>query len=405
MKIKSLVLAAALVLFSGAAFAQESNRDANGKIQYGPYETNKFFDNWFIGVGGGINWGQDGVEEKLFNGKPEAFKGGLGLNISVYAGKWVDPCWGFRLGWSGLKNTDLRYDSDFPGNVNYNYFHLDGLVNLSNLFAGYKETRTVNFVVYPHVGFINNPFKGIKHSFAAGAGLMIPIRISNLINIVPDIRYDILPSNTAQVLNCQTYHAGNLTAALALQFNLQRNNWTRKATTVAGFTSALAASEALRAAAQAKNDELAAANEAALKEKEQLAKENQDLKDELAREKELAAGMYNIDLAVTPIRVFFQLNKATLTPQELAHLDFYVKTIISAHPDSKLVINGECDSKTGSAKTNQKLSERRAKYLYNLLTDKYGLSADRFEVNPCGGIDEYTPFILNRACEVGPVKK
>ena len=41
---------------SPAVMAQENgNRDEDGKVVRGPYETNRFGDNWFIGVGGGIN--------------------------------------------------------------------------------------------------------------------------------------------------------------------------------------------------------------------------------------------------------------------------------------------------------------------------------------------------------------
>ena len=50
----------ALLLFSGlAAQAQETgsrdNRDAQGRIVRGPYETNRLFDNIFVGVAGGVN--------------------------------------------------------------------------------------------------------------------------------------------------------------------------------------------------------------------------------------------------------------------------------------------------------------------------------------------------------------
>ena len=49
-------LVAVSLTASPAVNAQENgNRDENGKIVRGPYETNQFGDNWFIGVGGGIN--------------------------------------------------------------------------------------------------------------------------------------------------------------------------------------------------------------------------------------------------------------------------------------------------------------------------------------------------------------
>ena len=39
---------------SPAVMAQENgNSDENGKVVRGPYETNRFGDNWFIGAAGG----------------------------------------------------------------------------------------------------------------------------------------------------------------------------------------------------------------------------------------------------------------------------------------------------------------------------------------------------------------
>ena len=43
-------LAAVALTASPAVNAQENgNRDENGKVVRGPYETNRFGDNWFIG--------------------------------------------------------------------------------------------------------------------------------------------------------------------------------------------------------------------------------------------------------------------------------------------------------------------------------------------------------------------
>ena len=59
---KFLSAAAAALLVCAGAFAQEDgNRDANGKIVRGPYETNSFGSNWFVSVGGGIDLVLDGV--------------------------------------------------------------------------------------------------------------------------------------------------------------------------------------------------------------------------------------------------------------------------------------------------------------------------------------------------------
>ena len=45
-----------LAFAATAAAAQEAGiRDAQGKVVRGPYETNRMFDNVFIGVAGGVN--------------------------------------------------------------------------------------------------------------------------------------------------------------------------------------------------------------------------------------------------------------------------------------------------------------------------------------------------------------
>lgn len=45
-----------MALASTGVVAQENgNRDEQNRIVRGPYETNRFFDNIFIGVGGGVN--------------------------------------------------------------------------------------------------------------------------------------------------------------------------------------------------------------------------------------------------------------------------------------------------------------------------------------------------------------
>jgi hypothetical protein len=62
--------AALATVFMTATFnvnAQENgNRDEFGNIVRGPYETNRFGDNWFIGAGGGINiFINDGYDIKI----------------------------------------------------------------------------------------------------------------------------------------------------------------------------------------------------------------------------------------------------------------------------------------------------------------------------------------------------
>ena len=90
--IGAAALAAVALTASPAAFAQENgNRDEEGKVVRGPYETNRFVDNWFIGAGGGVN---------LFMN--EGYKNKVGPSLDVSAGKWFTPTIGMRVGYSGI---------------------------------------------------------------------------------------------------------------------------------------------------------------------------------------------------------------------------------------------------------------------------------------------------------------
>ena len=151
----AVALFAAVMAASPVLNAQENgNRDANGKIVRGPYETNRFGDNWFIGVGGGINiyWN-------------EGYKVAVAPSIDANFGKWITPSVGMRMGYQGISTkvwanepTVLgpELDADkgmYAQKFGYMYFHGDLLWNISNAFSGYKETRFWDFIPYAHAGY------------------------------------------------------------------------------------------------------------------------------------------------------------------------------------------------------------------------------------------------------------
>ena len=90
----ALAVMAGVLVVSPAANAQENgNRDENGKVVRGAYETNKFGDNWFIGAGAGVNsWLGNGASPKA------------GVAVDAFVGKWITPTVGVRMGWKGLKD-------------------------------------------------------------------------------------------------------------------------------------------------------------------------------------------------------------------------------------------------------------------------------------------------------------
>ena len=63
------------------------------------------------------------------------------------------------------------------------------------------------------------------------------------------------------------------------------------------------------------------------------------------------------------------------------------------------MVTGYADSKTGSAKYNQTLSQKRADAVVNELV-KMGISRDNIEVKAAGGVDTLNPANYNRRATV-----
>ena len=373
---KFVTLMMALVM-SVMAFAQEGNRDGDGNFVYGPYETNRFIDNWFVEVGGGVNMPVDNFLQ--------IFKGGLtydfgGLTINANLGKWLDPVYGVRFGLQGLTtgNVDNCVNSiggSFDGNHYFNYVHGDFMMNVSNLFAGYKERRAINVVPYLTAGA---EFGHGARALAVGGGLELPVRVSNVVAIVP--QFQVLASNGNVIGGKGVVLLPS--ASVNVRVNLGRNNFRRSATIANGYIAEITGLKAdLANARNAANDAVNRANA--------LQSEVNSLKKAASESK--CAVIPNVsyvdDLGVSNFVLFFDLGKSTLSAKELEHLDFYAKNIISNSKKVKFYVTGATDSKTGSARRNEQLRKARAEYVCDLLAEKYGLGGHIEEVE--GGFIDY----------------
>ena len=196
--IGAAALMAVAMTVSPAMNAQENgNRDENGKIVRGPYETNRFGDNWFIGVAGGVN---------LFLN--EGYEPAFGPSIDANFGKWFTPSVGMRMGYQGLSSKawsdaasvlGTQRDADngkYAQKFGYMYIHGDFLWNISNAFSGYKETRFWNFVPYAHAGYFRSyGLEGTDYSnneIAAGVGLLHNLRLVDRLDLIVDMRATVL---------------------------------------------------------------------------------------------------------------------------------------------------------------------------------------------------------------------
>jgi outer membrane protein OmpA-like peptidoglycan-associated protein len=376
-------LIAVILTASPALNAQENgNRDMNGKVVRGPYETNRFGDNWFIGAGGGIN---------LFMN--EGYDVKIGPSIDVNFGKWFTPAIGMRIGYQGLIANAW---SDSPGalgmsldNENnqylqkfgYMYFHGDFLWNMSDGIGGYKETRFWNLVPYMHAGCFRSygldDVEFANNELAAGAGLLHNLRLTDRLDLIIDMRATVV--NGRVINNDGVAFLPSVTAGLAV--DLGWPDFVRTSTVVGAVEIANAEKTAILEGAIAA---LEIANASLSDQNNKLAKANKKLNKEVNELKNLPkVDETQFFEEMTPAYVYFEIGKTALSEKEAQHLDFLAKNLIAKadqETDILITVMGSADGNTGSKMRNQHLSEARGKYVFDILTKKYGISPERLTI-------------------------
>lgn len=380
---KIFFAAAALLLAVGASAQENGNRDAQNKIVRGPYETNRFFDNIFIGVAGGVN---------VYAGENDSY-GSFGKRLApaldINVGKWITPSVGLRLGYSGVNakgwtTGEGHYTKESVGNGIYKekfgvaYIHSDLLWNFSNAVSGYKETRTWNFV--PFVGF------GYVHSYGNDTtdnelgfslGLLNNIRVCDLLDITLEARR-LYTNERLDGVARGSRGEGMWSLTAGLSFKLNRRGFVRaQKPDYAPYLDRIEALEKNAADLNSRNQKLAGENGKLADENERLRKAAQN------------AGKVETKVVPAPYAVFFKIGTATLDKKELANLESYVKHAVKTTEGKVFLLTGSADSQTGTPAFNQRLSEKRVEYVYNKLVNEYGIPADRLETRAVGGTTDY----------------
>ena len=342
----ALALAVVSMVAAPVVNAQE-NKDAEGNTIRHPYLTNGLWDNWFVNVNPvGLNLFYDGGEWAT------------GYAIDVNVGKWVTPSVGLRAGFNGITGVDAKYG----------YIHGDAMWNISNAIGGYKESRFWDFVPYAHAGLmIDNPVAGKE--FGAGAGLLNVLRLCKRLDLTLDVR---------GTMYRRQGPAGYVSGNIGLSVNLGKTDWTRASEYHnPADTDALSAAEASAAALAAANAALAADKKGLQDENAALAAKNKALEAENA---ELAnnQGLEN----VAPAAFYFEIGQTKLSVKELEHLDYFMNNVLPYVKGKKAtILTGSADKKTGTARRNQQLCEKRAEYLKKILAEKYGVNVGDYVIN------------------------
>lgn len=363
-----------LAFAATAVAAQEAgNRDAQGKVVRGPYETNGLFDNVFIGVAGGVN---------RYHGENDSY-GSFGKRLApaldIYAGKWLTPSVGLRLGWSGLSargwtSGRTQYAKELvEGNIyrekfGVSYLHGDVMWNFSNAVSGYKESRRWNFIPFVGAGWARSWGNGVSdNELAVSIGLLNTIRLCDLMDLTLEARRMYVNQRFDGVVRGAKVE-GMSSVTVGLSFKLNRRGFRRVAAAAApDYTPYLTRIE------QLEGDNRALTNDNAA-----LKAENEALKNRKPEPSKCEAQ------PLPGAHFFFEIGKAELDAKELLHLESYAKQLAASGAKKRVVLTGMADDATGSPQFNQELSERRAEYVYRLLVDQYGIAPSRLEKRAVG---------------------
>lgn len=407
-------LIASVALFFGAmgmAMAQETsvNTETTVKEEVASsrrFEVGSFKDNWFIGIGGGVNQylGEHDRQMKFFNRLAPA--------MDLYFGKWFTPSLGFRIAYSGgegfgatnlmtgminttgnpitpdyLTQKFLDENSGYKGDgtdhqpLYWQQFHMwnihvDFMLNLMNVIGGYKE-RVYNLSPYFGIGLArayaleDNDNRFCNNRLSGTVGLLNSFRLCDALDLNVDLRGVLVPQDFEGELGSrpgggETYESeGYLTATIGIAYKFKPRGWSQGKTIYKTNTVTVLDQDALNAA---------------------LA-ENKALEEQLKNAKAQTVTEVVESLLSPELYITFERNKSELSGEGKVLLMNLAKILKAADQSIVYTITGYADNQTGTVERNQELSQERAQVVYDYLVKEMGVDPAHFEMEAKGGVD------------------
>lgn len=388
------MLAALAMAASCTAWAQETQTVQNGDftetVEYSTdkfkVETNRFWSNWFVSAGGGVNLYFGDHDKQVKFGKR------LAPAVDVAIGKWFTPGIGVRFAYSGLSvkgatQTGIHSTGEeVPGKGGYGYwltkqkfnffnFHLDAMFNVSNLLFGYNPNRVYSLSPYVGLGVMKTNDTPKATEIAGHFGLLNSFRLCDALDLNLDIRGTLV----SDAFDGEAYGRGGegmLSATVGLTYKFKKRGWDKAKTVVRIDNRAINALRQQLSDAEAENERL----------KRALAEGNREKAKEI-----VTKASANL--------VTFPIGKATLSNEARANLGMMAEAIKSGDGNVVYTITGYADAGTGSKRINERLSKRRAEAVRDCLVKEFGVSESQLRVDHKGGVDNmfYDDPRLSRA--------
>lgn len=346
--------------------------------------TNIFKHNWFVLADAGVNayWGDYTSKGSLANRLTPQF------NVGV--GKWFVPGFGAKLQLTGFRSrsdkwsegfythaSDVYFDADgnkyWKENIKWFNFNVDLMFNLSRLIAGYEGTgssklknqfiSSIGFGVthpYDFPGYPNNDFAGYVE-------LQYSRFFSDKKNFSLDVRLRSILQSTQYDGVSDQFFDENYSINVGCTYYFKERGWKRSVANTTYYIEDQATINMLREENARLKNELAAAKAAISAEK-------------------VVVNQMDADLITFPYLVNFVIDKVKVVNREKVNLKV-VADMMKATPAQKYLICGYADKHTGTVARNIWLAENRAKNVYKILTEEFGVPESQLILDDKGGVE------------------
>ncbi|MCI6549266.1 MAG: OmpA family protein [Prevotella sp.] len=378
-----------LFMFAAAAMTMSANAQT--------VTESKSFDNFYIGINGGVASKTTGVNGWL---------GHLNPNAGLRIGRYFTPVFGLAVE-SSAYFSNKPYAS-FGTAVRALNTSLLGTVNLSNWFGGYKgEPRAFEVVGLYGFGWghtfgsqtveLNNdgslaaPYGKTLNGLTSKAGIDFVFNLGSSkawqLYVEPAIVWGLNGSGYEGVAYNLNKSAVQLNAGVVYKF--RNSNGTHN------FTIAQLRDQAeidgLNAQVNSLRNNLND-KDAQLAQKDRKIADLQDALDECNKKPKYVKPATATNLQPT---VLFRLGSSQIDRAQLPNVEL-IANYMKNHKDAKVTIKGYA-SPEGDKQLNQRLSENRANAVKNMLVSKYKISADRLTAIGMGVTDKlFSEIDFNR---------
>ena len=375
--------------------------------------TNGFWHNWQLSLGLGTQMYYGDNDWKVAKKVPEMW---VLPTVDLYLTKWVSPSFGVGLGanWApfkGLYQTQ-PFHSDQPRAINANFrpnqvtyyndadpkynsqklalqkgSYLDVFAlahaNLMNMFGGYKPDRFFEIDFYAGGGVIFGfSESGNAPSASFNTGFINTFRLTEQLRLMLNIRGALVgddfdgeayvdePTKNHWSLNHKLDGIAGATVGLTYNIGKEYSKWRL----------------AERTSVYQYDKETV----------EKIVKEIVEVEKEVAKP-EVPEVWFHIN---------FIIDRWDISKKELINIHA-VSDLIKSTPNTKYLICGYADKQTATPAHNLMLSENRAKAVYNVMVNEFGVNPDQLVMDYKGGVDYmfYNMKELSRCTMITSIKE